>query len=99
MSKIPNLPKLLNISHDETSLREAIMASCPNSKVPSEGLKVYKLLRYILATNRLTLKRLMDVDLIPGINSSITQFIVSNNAPDRETIFANRKKKHGSVFA
>mmetsp|Transcript_52064 Transcript_52064/g.59470 ORF Transcript_52064/g.59470 Transcript_52064/m.59470 type:complete len:1019 (+) Transcript_52064:116-3172(+) len=94
--KIPKLDQLIAASHDEASLRENILSLAPQLE---DGHLVYKLIRYILATNRLSLIKLENDDRIKGLDANIGQFIVSNHSPEKEEIFALEKKKHGSFWA
>ena len=94
ISLIPNPEWLLASSYDEKSLRENILSECPN-----EGRDVYKLLRYIIATNRLSVLRLESDQCIPALGSEIQQYIVTSHSPELLRSFTAEKEQNGSFFA
>lgn len=60
----------------------------------------YKLLAYIFATNRTTIKELKGIDRIQMEANSdfFRQFILTSSDPKKERTFAINKEKYGSFF-
>jgi ubiquitin-protein ligase len=78
--------------HDEASLIEMILSA--------GGTKMtYKLLRYIIATNRLNLVKLEGEDKVSTINATVVQYLVTNHSAEAEAYFEGEKAKSGSFFA
>jgi len=94
ISLVPSLQWLRDSSCDETSLIQNLI-----SAIGESGREVYKLLRYIIATNRLSLVKLDGEDRIDGLTGSIDQYIVTNHSPETLQFFNEEKAKHGSFFA
>ena len=90
---MPVISTLKTLTQDEISCRDFISSQIPN------GIEVYKLMRYIVATNRLNLIQLKEEDCISKLKDGISQYLVTNHPPETLKQFANRKKKHGSFFA
>jgi ubiquitin-protein ligase len=91
---IPHPDLLIKSSTDEISLKRFLYTSAPNN---SEYC--YKLIRYVLATNRLALVKLSNQNCIGKLPSYFRQYLVTNQSPETESYFARQKKKHGSFFA
>lgn len=93
ISAIPNLNTIKSSCVDEITCRDFISLQCP------DGLLMYKLLRYIVATNRLNMVKLEENLRIKELHEEMEQYIVMNHSPETEKNFAERKKVHGSFFA
>ena len=92
---IPSPQWLLDASTDEKSLQENIVAKCDMRT----GRDVYKLLRFIVATNRLMVQPLTSSQRIEGFPAEIEQFIVTSHSPEILRRFNEEKAQHGSFFA
>lgn len=90
---IPDILMLKTLCSDEISCRDYI---CSQS---SYGLEVYKLIRHIIATNRLNFVQLKSEDKIKALDGGIDQYIVTNHAPETLKSFSDKKAKHKSIFA
>ena len=93
ITAIPNLGVLKNSCVDEISCRDYLASVCP------DGMLMYKLMRYIIATNRLNFIKLEKESLIKGLHDKIDQYIITNHAPETEKRFADLRHTHGSFFA
>lgn len=94
ISLVPSLQWLRDSSCDESSLIQNLISSIGES-----GREVYKLLRYIIATNRLSLVKLDAEDRIESLTGTIDQYIITNHNPETLQFFNEEKAKHGSFFA
>ena len=94
ISLIPSLQWLRDSSTDEASLIQNII-----SAVGDTGREVYKLIRYIIATNRLSLVKLEGEDRIEALSGNIDQYMVTNHSPETLQYFNEEKAKHGSFYA
>lgn len=94
ISLVPSLQWLRDSSCDESSLIQNLIAS-----IGENGREVYKLLRYIIATNRLSLVKLDGEDRIEGLPGAIDQYLVTNHSPETLQFFNSEKAKSGSFFA
>jgi ubiquitin-protein ligase len=95
ISHIPSPQWLLDASTDEKSLQENIQARCQGGG----GREVYKMLRFIVATNRLMVQQLTGTQRIPDFTGDIEQFVVTSHSPETMRIFNESKAEHGSFFA
>ena len=93
ITAMPNLNTIKTSCIDEITCRDFITSQCP------DGLMMYKLIRYVIATNRLNLIKLEPASLIKGFGEDIEQYIVTNHPPETEKSFAERKKAAGSFYA
>ena len=93
ISSIPDLLALKTSCNDEVSCREFISSLSP------DGHLTYKLIRYIIATNRLNLIELDSKSRIEKLGPDIEQYIVTSHPPETEKQFAEKKKEFGSFFA
>ncbi len=66
--------------------------------VPEDMVAAYKLVTYVIATNRLSLNVLEKTERITAFPEDYTQFIVTNLNPEFERKFEISKKKYGSTF-
>jgi hypothetical protein len=94
----PSLKEILDKSTDDESLREQLKIVYKNST--EETLLGYKLLAYIFATNRTTMKELKAEERvpIPSQPDYFRQFILTSSDPNKERIFMQNKLKHGSFY-
>lgn len=84
--QIPAPQALLTASIDDESLREALKEVYKGKT--EDALLAYKLLGYILATNRTTIKQLKPEEKLPLTNPDMfTQFILTSSDPNKERIF------------
>ena len=93
ISSIPDLLAIKTSCNDEVSCREFISSLSP------DGHLTYKLIRYIIATNRLNLIELDSKSRIEKLGPDIEQYIVTSHPPETEKQFAEKKKEFGSFFA
>lgn len=93
ISLIPQLSIIKTTCTDEVTCRDLISSSSP------DGILSYKLMRYIIATNRLNLIKLDPKQSIEKLGPNIEQYIVTNHPPETEKQFSDAKKAHGSFFA
>lgn len=93
ITQMPDINVLKNSCTDEVSCRDYILS------LNLEGLQIYKLMRYIIATNRLNFNKLSKQNSIPKLNAEIEQYIVTSHLPETEKAFDNKRKIHGSFFA
>ncbi len=98
MTMFPHLKELLDKSTDDESLREHLKSVYKQNT--EESLLAYKLLAYIFATNRTTMKELKAEEriLIASNPDYFRQFILTSSDPDKERIFMQNKLKHGSFY-
>lgn len=91
---IPHPDLLLKSSTNENTLKYFLSQSSP--QYPDY---CYKLIRYVLATNRLALVKLSSQNSIQNLSPSIRQYLITNQSPETEAYFSRQKRKHGSFFA
>ena len=96
--KFPDLGLLLECCQNETAVKALFNTIYGGSDNPYDGMTAYKLMRYVVATNRLQLLPLLGLDKIKGLSSDILQFIVTGHASEVEEKFNLRKKFRGSVY-
>eukprot|EP00742_Colponemidia_sp_Colp-10_P017001 GILJ01019527.1.p1 GENE.GILJ01019527.1~~GILJ01019527.1.p1 ORF type:complete len:929 (+),score=130.45 GILJ01019527.1:154-2787(+) len=84
--------------HNSTNSRTTSTDTDNNSNSVNNNM-IYKLIKFVLATNRLNLQHLDGGQLIPGLPPDATQYAVVHNSPDKEAAFQLLKEKHGSFFA
>ncbi len=87
--KFPSVAELRNNCTSEASLKEYFNTLYPN---PEDSMAGYKLMRYIFATNRITLCKLSPENTIPKMGNldpaNFTQeYILTSHDPEREAIF------------
>jgi ubiquitin-conjugating enzyme E2 Q len=92
-SHMPDIRVLKSLTTDELTCRDYISSQIPN------GIEVYKLMRYIIATNRLNLIPLKEEDCIQKLTNGVSQYIVTNHPAETIKNFEAKKKKRGSFFA
>mmetsp|Transcript_11550 Transcript_11550/g.11607 ORF Transcript_11550/g.11607 Transcript_11550/m.11607 type:complete len:696 (-) Transcript_11550:31-2118(-) len=90
---LPNPSALLELSHDENTLREVL-----TTMLGENGTLGYKIMRYIVATNRLMLVNLTGNNRIKQLDK-IQQYFVTNHPAEAERAFQAKKKQNGSFFA
>jgi hypothetical protein len=61
------------------------------------GMLAYKLLRYIIATNRFHFDKLEGKERVPDIGDHFKQYIIANHSPEKEKLFAAAKKEVNKV--
>lgn len=93
MSEIPTLDALKS-APDDDSLKQLFTRRCSSDPILS-----YKLAKYIVATNRLTIVKLGPHEVIAKVPASIEQFIVADHPSEILLSFNKMKAKHGSFFA
>jgi ubiquitin-conjugating enzyme E2 Q len=93
MQGIPSPQAIKDHCSNEASLVSYIAEAGGSSK------HSYKLLKYIIATNRLQLVKLKNHQRFASVNPDIQQFIITNHSARTEAVFAERKASRGSVFA
>jgi len=90
LSQFPELETLRKFQNED-DLKKFLPTFYKDSE---ESLMAYKLITYIIATNRLSLLKLeSETDKINGIAPAIIQFIVTNQNPEFERKFDILKKK------
>ena len=92
IASIPSPRWLLAASTDEKSLQE-------NLNRNEGGREVYKMLRFIVATNRLIVQQLTGSQRIPNLPNELEQFIVTSHSPVTLRAFNEAKTNHGSFYA
>eukprot|EP00271_Cylindrocystis_brebissonii_P018857 TRINITY_DN5490_c0_g1_i1.p1 TRINITY_DN5490_c0_g1~~TRINITY_DN5490_c0_g1_i1.p1 ORF type:complete len:624 (-),score=122.67 TRINITY_DN5490_c0_g1_i1:767-2611(-) len=63
-----------------------------------DRLLPYKLMRFVVSTNRLTIRRLSEDQQLPLTGTS-EQYVVVSDSPEREAIFNRRRAESGSFCA
>lgn len=58
----------------------------------------YDLVRFVLSSNRLSLRHLSDTDSLP-VTGTAAQFVVLTADPEKEAAFAALRASHGSFYA
>jgi hypothetical protein len=58
----------------------------------------YDVVRFVLSSNRLSLRPLAEAELLP-VPGPATQFVVLAADPEKEAAFAQLRAAHGSFFA
>lgn len=94
IASIPSPQWLLEASTDEKSLQENLNAKCSIG-----GREVYKMLRFIVATNRLMMQQLAGSQRIKDFPNEVEQFVVTSHSPETLRAFNEAKTEHGSFFA
>ncbi|CDW86592.1 uba ts-n domain containing protein [Stylonychia lemnae] len=98
--KLPKVQTLIQKIENEQQLRAKLNEIYKSEK---DGWKAYKILSYIFATNRTTIKKLEfenQIDFQKEIesNAKLDQYILISQDPHKERVFKSRKKEYGSVF-
>jgi hypothetical protein len=86
--KIPQIGGLIMGIDNEDQLRKKLNIECKDEK---KGFQAYKLLRYILATNRSTIRQLKAeerFELPEGIQGLFDQYVLISQDPKKERKFA-----------
>jgi ubiquitin-protein ligase len=90
---LPSPQDIKDYCSDEASLIELIKAN-------GGSMVSYKLLRYIIATNRLDLVKLEGEDRVKTLDPSFLQYLVTNHSAEAEANFnAEKASSGGSFFA
>ena len=85
-NKIPKVEEILQKCCDEESLREYFNNLFKDK--PGEGNRAYKLLTYIFATNRITIRELKESERVPtNPPDYFSQYILTSHDPTKERIF------------
>ncbi len=87
-----NFEPLIKLQAD---LKEKLKANYPAA---DDLVSAYKFATYVIATNRLSLRKLEERERIPQFPAEYTQFAVTNLNPEFERKFEISKKKFGSSF-
>ena len=95
-NRLPHPDTLLKSCQDELSLRAYLTNLSPSN--PKDD-NIYRLMRYILATNHISILTLPNDSKVQGLPSQCTQYIIASNSPETEAYFAKEKTKYGSFFA
>jgi hypothetical protein len=95
-NRLPHPDTLLKSCQDELSLR-AYLTNLSLSNPKDDN--IYRLMRYILATNHVSILPLPSNSKIQGLPSQCTQYIIASNSPETEAYFSKQKAKYGSFFA
>ena len=96
MNQMPKIEDMLMHTLNEQELKEYLKIHFDDDE---NGCVAYKLITYVIATNRLQFTFLNNKkDLIPGIPDNLKQIIVTSQDPELEEHFQKEKKKHGSVW-
>lgn len=95
-NRLPHPETLIKSCQDELSLR-AYLTNLSTSNPKDDN--IYRLMRYILATNHISILPLPNNSKIQGLPSQCTQYIIASNSPETEAYFAKEKAKYGSFFA
>jgi len=91
---LPAPDKLIKDRHNDSDLVE-LFSKLP--KVGHESLAIYKLLQYLVCTNRVSFKQLSDDDKLSGVDS-FDEYIIYNNESNKEEAFQEMKRKKDSVW-
>ena len=91
---IPSIDKWLAKCSDDAVLVSTIQKQ---TKEPSDANSIYKLLRYLIWTNRVNFKHLTGENAVSG-DAAIQEFLIYNQEATQEQKFQELKKTHGSVF-
>jgi ubiquitin-protein ligase len=89
---LPSPHAIKECCSDEASLIELIVAN-------GGSMVSYKLLKYIIATNRLNLIKLEGADKVKTLDPSFLQYLVTNHSAEAEASFNAEKASSGSFFA
>ncbi|CAI2379874.1 unnamed protein product [Moneuplotes crassus] len=91
---LPAPDKLIKDRHNDSDLVE-LFSKLP--KVGHESLAIYKLLQYLVCTNRVSFKQLSDDDKLSGVDD-FDEYIIYNNESNEEEAFQEMKRKKDSVW-
>jgi len=91
----PKLEDLKTKVKSETDVLDEFKKYYP---VPDDLRDAYRLSTYVIATNRLSLSALAEIERIPELPSNCIQLIVTNLNPEFERKFEINKAKYGSEF-
>jgi len=94
LQKIPSVKQSMANCNDD----QALMATLEkNTKEPSDVLPIYKLLQYLVCTNRVSFKLLKGEEKISE-SPLIDEYIIYNHEASKERTFQDLKSKKGSVW-
>ena len=93
--KLPNPVNLIKDVLSEEQLREKIYSL---DKSPDDGKLAYKLLTYVFATNRSTIRLLQPHELVIHHEMIDKQYVLITHDHSKERKFLNNKQKFKSIF-
>ena len=91
---IPAIDKWLSKCSDDAVLVATLEKQ---TKEPADAHKIYKLLRYLACTNRVSFRHLTGENAVSG-DAAVQEFLIYNHEASQEQKFQELKKTHGSVF-
>ena len=91
---IPSIEKCISKCSDDNILLSTLEKQTKNIE---DSASIYKLLQYLICTNRVSFQ-LLDGESKLSENDSITEYIIYNNEASKEAKFQKLKAKYGSVF-
>lgn len=91
---VPSVEKCLAKCSDDMVLISTLQKQ---TKEPQEAQELYKLLKYLMCTNRVNFKNLTGKDALSG-DATISEFLIYNHEATQESRFQELKQKHGSIF-
>lgn len=91
---IPSIDKCISHCSNDQDLLLTLEKQTKNT---GQATSIYKLLQYLICTNRVSFKLLPQVNKLSE-NEGIDEYILYNNEALKEAKFQKMRAKHGSVF-